>query len=675
MPTDESTRTPDDLSPAEAPEGRPSDGLGNQEASVQDATPPVITPVEVKSNDATPTDATPNGAEESSAQPSSSDPSSDAAVPQPEGHHALPEEVRTAEGTGDASAPAPNADGTATTDGPAKKKRRRRRKRGKKPGDPANATGAPTEGATEGAEGEGDDGEEEGDATPTDGEPKPEGAAADGSAPAPKDGDRKKKDKPKKPQRERGPAREKPPFGTGEEVVGKITKVMDEALMIDVSGKALGIFDRKEAPESEVFTEGERFIGKVSNDGARGGLVVLTRDLNRWQLARTEVEEAFKNKTPIDGLITGVIKGGIEVDVKGLRGFAPASHVDLRLGADLHHMIGQRMPFEIVQFAKRGREFVLSRKGYLEETAKATRAEALEKLKIGEVVKGVVRSITQFGAFVDVGGVDGLVHMTEASHTGKPLHEVFKVNQETEVKILRVDEKGKVWLSRRAAEHDPWEGAAERYAKGSAHKGKIVRLQPFGAFIELEPGIDGLMHVSDIPSPTKRFHHPNEVLKVGEEMDVIVAQSNIEARKIGLFAAPVEGQEPPPQEQEQPREPRPRPAPRLAPHLAVKVIVEAQEPNGLVVKIVGQTGRNEKGYIAAMATGTPKGTDLRKAFPVGKELDAKVVETGPRGTKLSITALAKDQERQSFRQYQNQVKQAAKFGTFGDLLMKKGLNK
>ncbi|MEO7097525.1 MAG: S1 RNA-binding domain-containing protein, partial [Polyangiales bacterium] len=508
--------------------------------------------------------------------------------------------------------------------------------------------------------------------------PEGEGATADAATPAAAGDDKqnkKKKEKPNKPQRDRGPAREKPPFGTGEEVVGKITKVMDEALMIDVSGKALGIFDRKEAPESEVFTEGERFIGKVSNDGARGGLVVLTRDLNRWQLARTEVEEAFKNKTPVDGLITGVIKGGIEVDVKGLRGFAPASHVDLRLGADLHYMIGQRLPFEIVQFAKRGREFVLSRKGNLEESAKATRAEALEKLEIGKVVKGVVRSITQFGAFVDVGGIDGLVHVTEASHTGKPLHEVFKVNQETEVKILRVDDKGKVWLSRRAAEHDPWEGAAERYAKGSAHKGKIVRLQPFGAFIELEPGIDGLMHVSDIPSPTKRFHHPNEVLKVGEEMDVIVAQSNIEARKIGLFAAPKEGEEVAPQQDEQPREPRPRPAPRLAPHLAVKVIVEAQEPNGLVVKIVGQTGRNEKGYIVAMATGTPKGTDLRKAFPVGKELDAKVVETGPRGTKLSITALAKDQERQSFRQYQNQVKQAAKFGTFGDLLMKKGLNK
>jgi small subunit ribosomal protein S1 len=656
MPTDESTTTPDESSPAEAPEGRP--------ASVQDITPTEITPVEVRNTDATPTDATPTAEQQSSADASAETASEPSAQP-----------------AGDPSAPAPvqNADGT-TTEGPAKKKRRRRRKRGKKPGDAANATGATPEGAaTEGAEGEsdGDDGEEDGDTPAEGGEAKPEGAAADGATPAAKggEGDKKKKDKAKKPQKDRGPAREKPPFGTGEEVVGKITKVMDEALMIDVSGKALGIFDRKEAPESEVFTEGERFIGKVSNDGARGGLVVLTRDLNRWQLARTEVEEAFKNKTPVDGLITGVIKGGVEVDVKGLRGFAPASHVDLRLGADLHYLIGQRMPFEIVQFAKRGREFVLSRKGYLEETAKATRAEALEKLEIGKIVKGVVRSITQFGAFVDVGGIDGLVHVTEASHSGKPLHEVFKVNQETEVKILRVDEKGKVWLSRRAAEHDPWEGAAERYAKGTTHKGKIVRLQPFGAFIELEPGIDGLMHVSDIPSPTKRFHHPNEVLKVGEEMDVIVAQSNIEARKIGLHAAPKEGEEVAPQQDEQPREPRPRPAPRLAPHQAVKVIVEAQEPNGLVVKIVGQTGRNEKGYIAAMATGTPKGTDLRKAFPVGKELDAKVVETGPRGTKLSITALAKDQERQSFRQYQNQVKQAAKFGTFGDLLMKKGLNK
>ncbi len=502
------------------------------------------------------------------------------------------------------------------------------------------------------------------DSAPAEGGEAPAAEEATGEPKA--DGDKKRKRKRKKHEgAPGGPAREKPPFAVGEEVVGKVTKVMAEAIMIDVSGKALGIFDRKEIPDSELPAEGEKILGKVSNDGARGGLVVLTRDLNRWQKARTEVEAAFAAKQPVQGLITGVIKGGVEVDVDGLRGFAPASHVDLRLGADLHHFIGQRFAFEVVQFAKRGREFVLSRKAALEETAKAQREEALKNLKVGEVVKGTVRSVTQFGAFIDVGGIDGLVHVSEASHVGKPLSEVFKVDQEIEVKILRIDEKGKVWLSRKAAEHDPWEGAAERYARGTKHKGKIVRLQPFGAFIELEPGIDGLMHVSDIASP-KRFHHPNEVMKVGEEIDVVVAQSDVAHRKVGLHPAPKEGE----------ALPEGKPPPRLSLHQAVKCVVEAQEINGLVVRIVGQTGRHAKGYITAVATGTPKGTDLRKQFPVGMELDAKIVELDPRkGTKLSIKALAQDQERQSFRQYQNAVKQASKFGTFGDLLMKKGITK
>jgi small subunit ribosomal protein S1 len=621
------TELPANETPAPAPE-----------RVIADVAPAIVEPTRVETTDATPTDATPDDG------------------PPPE-----PTLV-----TGDSPAAAAPAAGAPTGDAPKKKRRRRRKK--KKPHDAAAAGTPGAEGAVtpegESSEDEGDE-ETDGAAEAKEGEAASEGADASEAKAGEPAKDKKKKNKDKKPGKPKGPPREKPPFGIGEEVAGKITKVMDEALMIDVAGKALGIFDRSEAPPSEVFTEGERFIGKINNDGARGGLVVLTRDLNRWQTTRTEVEEAFKNKTPVAGLITGVIKGGVEVDVKGLRGFAPASHVELRLGADLHHLIGQRLPFDVVQFAKRGREFVLSRKSVLEEEAKKNRAEALQKLEIGAVVKGIVRSVTQFGAFVDVGGIDGLVHVTEASHTGQRLSEIFKVGQETEVKILKVDEKGKVWLSKRATERDPWAEAKEKYARGTIHKGKIVRLQPFGAFIELEPGVDGLMHVSDIASP-KPFKHPNEVLEVGKEIDVIVATNDAGHHKIALHPAPKEG--------EAPREAH-KPPPRINVHQAVKVAVEAQEINGLVVRILGQTGRNAKGYIPATATNTPKGTDLRKKFPVGMELEAKIVEMGPRGTKLSIKALAQDQERQSFKQYQSQVKQAAKFGTFGDLLMKKGITK
>jgi small subunit ribosomal protein S1 len=584
------------------------------EGATPDATPEVATdatPRETAPTDATPLEATPTDA-----------------TPTPEQDAAAEEgdEEEAAETTAEGGAPAPTGE---------KKKRRRRRKKKK-------------DGAAPGVEG----------AAPAEGEAAQEGSeGAEGS-----EGSGEKRDKKRRPQRE------KPPFGIGEEVAAKVTKVLDHAIMLDVAGKALGIFDRKEIPESETPNEGETIIGKVGNDGARGGCVVLTKDLNRWQTARLAVEAAFNEKRPVDGLITGVIKGGVEVDVDGLRGFAPASHVDLRMGADLHHLIGQRLPFEVVQFAKRGREFVLSRKGELESQAKELRAKALESVKVGEIVTGTVRSVQPFGAFIDVGGVDGLCPPMEASHEHKRLDEVFKVGEEVNVKVLRIDENGKIWLSKRAAEHDPWEGAEQRYARGSRHKGKVVRLQPFGAFIELEPGIDGLLHVSDIFAP-RRIAHPNEVLKVGEELDVVVSRFEMDSRKIGLHEAPKEGEAPVHHD-------RGGGGARLGPHSHVKAVVEAHEPGGLVVRILGQTGKQAKGFIPAMATGTPKGTDLRKAFPVGREVEAKVIEFDPkRPLKLSISALGKDQERAAFRQYQNEVKQASKFGTFGDLLRNKGITK
>ncbi len=252
--------------------------------------------------------------------------------------------------------------------------------------------------------------------------------------------------------------------------------------------------------------------------------------------------------------------------------------------------------------------------------------------------------------------------LQETSHTFAPIREVFKVGQEVEVRILKIDEKGKVWLSKRAAEKDPWEGAAERFARGTKHKGKIVRLQPFGAFIELEPGIDGLLHIKDIDAP-KRLEHPSEVLKVGEEIEVVVSNADVANHKIGLHQA---------SRHEHAAAGPVAPTQRLALHARVKCMVESQDLNGLMVHIIGHTGRNAKAFIPAMATGTAKGTDLRKAFPVGKELEAKVTELDPRkGVRLSIKALATDEERQAFKSYQNEVKQASKFGSLGDLFAKK----
>jgi small subunit ribosomal protein S1 len=410
-----------------------------------------------------------------------------------------------------------------------------------------------------------------------------------------------------------------------------------------------------------ILEPGAPFVGLVHNDGGRGGLVVLTHHPKRVSKSKPVVAEAAKHGGLVFGLVTGTIKGGVEVDVDGLRAFAPASHVELRPGADLSHLVGKRLPFAVTQYAKRGRDVVLSRRAMLESEAKEKREEALKHLQIGAVVDGIVRTVVPFGAFVDVGGVEGLVPLSEMSHNrADQPKDVFKVNETCRVKILRVDEKGKLWLSRRSAIEDPWTKVAEKYAPGTKHKGKVARLQPFGAFIELESGIDGLIHTADLS--VKRIEHPEEIIKVGEELDVVVAHVDPKQHRIALHPAPTgEAANEAPQ--------------RIQIHKTVKVVVVNVENSGLNVRVLGATGRNARGYISASATGTPRGTELRKHFPVGKELEAKIIEHDPRRgeLKLSIRALNDETERNAYQQYRAQVKREAKFGTFADLLAKRNI--
>ena len=631
----------------------------------------------------------------------------------------------------------------ATADGAPKKRRRRRRKKKGPQAEGQTAEGAP---ATDGA------------AAPEGGEPRPP-----------------REPRQPKPKRERV-ERERPAFNVGDVVFGKVIEFTEDALFVDLSGKAKAIFDLRElliteddveeytkadkkeadelaaarsngasaegaseaseaseeaataeeasaeadaapanaeetpsAPQEPVTvaatpaeTKGESeagapaeagapvegteaapaddaskvedktpqlpnvilepgasFVGLVHNDGGRGGLVVLTHHPKRVQKAKPVVAEASRSGALIFGLVTGTIKGGVEVDVDGLRAFAPASHVELRPGSDLSHLVGKRLPFAVTQYAKRGRDVVLSRRAMLETEAKEKREEALKNIPMGGVVDGVVRTVVPFGAFVDVGGVEGLVPLSEMSHNrADQPKDVFKIGETVKVKILRLDERGKLWLSRKAAIEDPWSQAAQKYAQGTRHTGKVARLQPFGAFIELESGIDGLIHSADLS--VKRIEHPEEVVKVGDEIEVVVASVDSRQHRIALHPAPT-GEA----ANEEPQ--------RIQLHKVVKVVVVAVESGGLAVRVLGATGRHARGFISAAATGTPRGTELRKLFPVGKQLDVKITEHDPRRgeLKLSIKALNEDNERNAYQQYRAQVKREAKFGTFADLLAKR----
>ncbi|CAN5148056.1 hypothetical protein BH09MYX1_BH09MYX1_33440 [soil metagenome] len=407
-----------------------------------------------------------------------------------------------------------------------------------------------------------------------------------------------------------------------------------------------------------VLEVGANFVGVVHNDGGRGGLVFLTRHPRRGRNIKPLVAKALVDKTTITGLVTGAIRGGVEVDIEGLRAFAPGSHMDVRHGADLRPLVGLRLPFHVTQYAKRGRDIVLSRRAMIEVEAKTAREDARKCIVVGSIMEGKVTSIVPFGAFVDLGGIEGLVPLQEMSHNRSDTpNDVFNVGQHVDVQVQRLDVKGKIWLSRRATLPDPWADVAKKYAEGTRHKGKVARLQPFGAFIELETGIDGLIHTSDLSM--KRIDHPSEVVKIGDEIDVIVASVDSSSHKIALHPVPegaVEGEV----------------YQKVALPKHGKVVVQTIESGGLQVRILGATGRGARGFITSAGTGTPRGTELRKHFPVGKELEAKIVEIDPRRgeAKLSIKAMHEDTERNAYKSYRQQVKQEAKFGTFGDLLKK-----
>ncbi len=511
-------------------------------------------------------------------------------------------ETETAEGGADA-APSAGADGTL------KKKRRRRKKK------------KPMEAAVAGKEGE-------------------------------------------RPRRPTHRASDRTPFHVGEEVFGKVTAVLDTAVMIDLAGKALAIFDRSEMEADDLVpTIGDRFVARVHNDGIRGGLVVLSRKPLREEDIKPKVEQAHKEGTLVSGLITGVIKGGVEIDLYGLRAFAPASGMDLHpQNANFASLVGQRMEFKVVQYEKAGRDVVVTRRPMLEAEAHERRKHALTLLEEGRVMQGVVRTVVEWGAFValpEAENLEGLVHVTEASHDPRtPLTELVKPGEKLEVKIIKIDEKGKIWLSRKALLADPWGEARQKFARGSRHHGKVTRLEKFGAFVEIEPGVEGLLHISDLTFD--RIEHPNALLQEGQELDVLIASFDLRTKKVTLHPAPSAERAEEPQQ-------------RIERGALIKVEVVKVDGPGLIVRVHGVTGRQARGFIPAGQTGTERGSDLRKAFKLGKVLDTKVLDVDPRTgePKLSIRGYAEEEERRAHKEYRQKLKAEGGFGTLGDLLKRR----
>jgi small subunit ribosomal protein S1 len=322
--------------------------------------------------------------------------------------------------------------------------------------------------------------------------------------------------------------------------------------------------------------------------------------------------------------------------------------------------VGQRLDFKVVQVKAQGRDVVVTRRPMLEAEAHERRKHALSLLTEGQVLEGVVRTVVEWGAFVALPAaenLEGLVHISEASHDPRArLADLMKAGDRFDVKLVKIDEKGKLWLSRKALLEDPWAEAREKYAPGSKHTAKVVKVEKFGAFVELEPGLDGLVHVSELSM--ERVESAAEVVKVDQELEVVIANFDVRTRRVSLNLAPPPGREHEPQQ-------------KVVKYAALKVEVVKAESAGLVVRILGVHGRGARGFIPAGQTGTQRGTDLRKHFKQGVILDAKVIDLERNEPKLSIRGLAEDEEKRAHQDYRKKLKAEGGFGTLGDLLAKR----
>jgi small subunit ribosomal protein S1 len=329
-------------------------------------------------------------------------------------------------------------------------------------------------------------------------------------------------------------------FKDGDLVEGTVVKVDRDEVLLDIGYKSEGVIPAKELSirqdldPSEVVKVGDTFEALVLQKEDKEGRLILSKKRALYERAWSRIEEIMHRGGTIKGPVIEVVKGGLILDI-GLRGFLPASLVELRRVRDLHPYVGQELECKIIELDRNRNNVVLSRRAYLEESQSEGRKKFLESLKKGERRRGVVSSIVNFGAFVDIGGgVDGLVHVSELSwkHVDHP-SEMVAVGQEVDVEVLDVDlERERVSLSLKATQEDPWREFERKHQTGEVIAGTVTKLVPFGAFVRVGEGIEGLVHISELSD--QHVESPDQVVQVGEEVRVKVVDVDVARRRISL---------------------------------------------------------------------------------------------------------------------------------------------
>jgi small subunit ribosomal protein S1 len=328
-------------------------------------------------------------------------------------------------------------------------------------------------------------------------------------------------------------------FNDGDIVDGTIVKVDRDEVLLDIGYKTEGVIPSRElsikhdVDPNDVVSVGDNVEALVLQKEDKEGRLILSKKRAQYERAWGDIEKIKAEDGVVEGTVIEVVKGGLIMDI-GLRGFLPASLVEMRRVRDLDPYIGQKIEAKIIELDKNRNNVVLSRRAWLEQTQSAVRQKFLDELQKGQIRKGVISSIVNFGAFVDLGGVDGLVHVSELSwkHIDHP-NEVVQVGDEVTVEVLDVDmERERVSLSLKATQEDPWQHFARTHQIGQIVPGKVTKLVPFGAFVRVDEGIEGLVHISELAE--RHVEIPEQVVQIGDSVMVKIIDIDLERRRISL---------------------------------------------------------------------------------------------------------------------------------------------
>jgi small subunit ribosomal protein S1 len=440
----------------------------------------------------------------------------------------------------------------------------------------------------------------------------------------------------------------------GQKVRAKVVSISGDLVYINLGGKSEGAVDLAEfidndsAADVHEGDEIEAFFVTVQD-----GLMKLTTLIGGYSAATLNaIRDAYEAGVPINGEVKKEIKGGFEISVGGVRGFCPFSQIDLKTMRNGGEYLGQTFAFKVLEYREEGRKIVLSRRVLLEQEKEAQVGKLRESLAAGMDITVTVKSIHNFGAFVDLGGIDGLIPASEISWDRSITPgEVLAVGLNITAKIISLDwENSRLALSLKAMQPDPWTSVADKYPVDSRVSGSIVRLAPFGAFVKLEPGIEGLVHISNLGAG-RRINHPREVVEAGQWVEVYVLSIDQQNRKISLSM-----------------QPKVEPAKTVLPATGeiLHGTVERVMPYGIFLKM----DNGITGLIPNIEMGTPSGTDHRRMFSPGSKMQVAVldVDTEKNKVRLSRKALLEKAAQDEFNEYKESVKNPAESsGSLGNL--------